>query len=93
MSDRLTKLVLFSSVQFCFTYTETILSTIRDGEPRVATWTFTQLLMFVQCRFTSTETMRTIRDGEPRTSTSSFTQLLSLFVSVLLYVHRNQQAY
>ena len=32
---------------------------------------------FVQCSFTSTETIRTIRDGEPRTSTSTFTQLLS----------------
>ena len=31
----------------------------------------------VQCRFTSTETIRTIRDGEPRTATSTFTQLLS----------------
>ena len=31
----------------------------------------------VQCRFTSTETIRTVRDGEPRTATSTFTQLLS----------------
>ena len=28
---------------------------------------------FVQCCFTSTETIRTIRDGEPRTATSIFT--------------------
>ena len=28
---------------------------------------------FVQCCFTSTETVRTIRDGEPRTFTSTFT--------------------
>ena len=48
-----------------------------------------------QCCFTSTETVRTIRDGEPRTATSTFTQLLSsvsVFVSALLYVHRNHQA-
>ena len=32
---------------------------------------------FVQCCFTSTETVPTIRDGEPRTPTSTFTQLLS----------------
>ena len=32
---------------------------------------------FVQCRFTSSETVRTIRDGETRTSTSTLTQLLS----------------
>ena len=56
---------------------------IRDGEPRTATSTFTQLLnselqpVQVQCCFTSTETVRTIRDGEPRTATSTFTQLLS----------------
>ena len=31
----------------------------------------------VQCRFTSTETVRTVRDGEPRTATLTFTQLLS----------------
>ena len=33
--------------------------------------------MFVQCCFTSTQTVRTIRDGEPRTSISPFTQLLT----------------
>ena len=33
--------------------------------------------MRVQCRFTSTETVRLIRDGEPETATSSFTQLLT----------------
>ena len=32
---------------------------------------------FVQCCFTSTETIKTIRDGEPRTSTTTFTQLWS----------------
>ena len=54
---------------------------VRDGEPRTATSTSTQLLSCnmsgsVQCCFTSTETIRTIREGEPRTSTSTFTQLL-----------------
>ena len=46
-------------------------------KPRTATSTFTQLLSsFVQCCFTSAETIRTVRDGEPRTATSTFTQLL-----------------
>ena len=62
------------------TSTETI-RTVRDGEPRTATSTFTQLLSSesgqVQCCFTSTETIWTIRDGEPRTTTSTFTQLPS----------------
>ena len=41
-----------------------IVRTIRDGEPRTATSTFTQLLsLFVPVCFTSTETIRTIRDG------------------------------
>ena len=68
----------FHTVQCCFTSTETI-RTIRDGEPRTATSTFTQLLSseIVQCCFTSTETIKTIRDGEPRTATSTFTQLLN----------------
>ena len=35
------------------------------------------LLLLVQCRFTSVETIRTIRDREHRTATSTFTQLLS----------------
>ena len=69
------------SVQCCFTSTETI-RTIRDGEPRTATSTFTQLLssvpwVQVQCCFMFTETIRTIRDAEPTTATSTFTQLLS----------------
>ena len=60
-----------------FTSTE-IIRTIRDGEPRTATSTSTQLCREqVQCCFTSTETIRTISDGEPRTATSTFTQLLS----------------
>ena len=55
---------------------------IRDGKPRTATSTFTQLLSseaieFVHCCFTSTEIIRTVRDGEPRTATSTFIQVLS----------------
>ena len=78
-------------VRCCFTSTETI-RTIRIGEPRTSTSTFTQLLISdCQCSFTSTET---IRDGEPRTATSTFTQLLSSVTgsssSMLLYVHRDQ---
>ena len=42
---------------------------IRDGEPRTATSTFTQLLSseswLVECCFTSTETIRLIRTGSP----------------------------
>ena len=36
-----------------------------------------KLRMYVQCCFTSRETVRTIRYGEPRTATSTVTQLLS----------------
>ena len=39
----LTYRMSYVQVQCCFTFTETI-RTIRDGEPRTATWTFTQLL-------------------------------------------------
>ena len=42
---------------------------------------------FVQCCFTSTETIRTIGDGEPRTATSTFTQLLG---SALNYLQGTQ---
>ena len=56
------------------------ITTIRDGEPRTATSTFTQIpsseLCSVQCCFRSTETIRTIRDGEPGMATSTLTQLL-----------------
>ena len=69
--------LLFSSVQCCFMSTET-LRTVRDGEPRKATSTFTQLLSLVQCCFMSTETTKTVRDGDSRKATSTFTQLLSL---------------
>ena len=71
-----------TAVHCCLTSTQNI-RTIRDGEFRTATSTFTQLSALspgkvqVQCRFTSTETIRTIRDGEPRTATSTVTQLLS----------------
>ena len=75
-------------VQCCrFTSTETI-RTIRDGESRTATSTFTKplssdiSLSFVQCCFSSTKTIRTIRDGEPRTSTSTFTKPLSSDISL-----------
>ena len=48
---------------------------------------------FVQCCFTSTETVLTVRDREPRTSTSTFTQLLTSGLpcssSMLHYVHRD----
>ena len=51
-------------------------------------------IQFVQCCFTSTETVRTVRDGETRTSTSTFTQPLSpvsdCSSSLLLYVHRDR---
>ena len=72
-------------VQCCFTSTETI-RTVRDGEPRTVSSTFTQprssvLTCSVQCCFTSTETIRTIRDQETRTSTSTFTQLLSSYTN------------
>ena len=53
---------------------------------------------FVQCCFTSTETVGTIRDGEPRATASSFTQLLSSVSSansssMLLNVHRDRTDY
>ena len=40
---------------------------------------------WVQCRFTSTESVRTVRDGEPRISTLTFiTQLMSCDLSLSL---------
>ena len=70
---------LHCSLQCRFTSTETI-STVRDGEPRMATSPFTHLLSsktmnLVQCCFTSSETI--VKDGETMTATSTFTQLLS----------------
>ena len=74
---------------------------IRDGEPRTATSTFTQLLsselVFAEVLLYVHKNRRLIRDGEPRTATSTFTQVLSpelVFdevVEVLLYVHRNRR--
>ena len=66
-------------VQCCFTSMETT-RPVRDGEPRTAALTFTQLLssdLKIQCCFMSTETISSIRDGEPRTVTLTFTLLLS----------------
>ena len=67
--------------------------TIRDGEPRTATLTFTQLLssvvdyfFFFKCCFTSTETIRTVRDRESRTATSTFTQLLAYCNAVFWFL-------
>ena len=54
-------------MQCCFTSMETI-RPIRDGEPRTAALTFTQLLssdLKVQCCFTSTETVSSVRNGSP----------------------------
>ena len=52
---------------------------LRDGEPRTATSTFTQLLRSALSRSVSLYVHRdhTIRDGEPRTATSTFTQPMS----------------
>ena len=69
------------SFQCCFTSTETV-RPIRNGEPRMATSTFTQLLRSeantnsFQFSFQSAATTRLIRDEEPRTATSTLTQLL-----------------
>ena len=69
---------VFNLLMCCFTSTETV-RTIRDGEPRTTTSTFTQFLgsensqFIVPCCFTSTETVRAIWDREPRTSTSTTT--------------------
>ena len=72
-----------SGVQCCFKSTETT-RTVRDGEPRTATSTFTQLQSSIQSPFFSgalypRATIRTIRDRESRTGT--------YFSSVLLYTH------
>ena len=58
----------FFFFKYCFTSTETK-RTVRDGEPRTATSTLTQLLssddcfIFFKCCYMSTETSRTIKDG------------------------------
>ena len=80
----------------CFTSTE-IVRTIRDGEPRTATSTFTAselCLKFNVALHPQRPYIGTIMDGKPRAATSTFTQLLSSeegFGSVLLYVHRNRK--
>ena len=64
-------------VQCCCTSSETV-RTIRDGEPRTSTSTFTQLwvtlassvLLYVH------KDHKANKDREPRTATSTFTQLL-----------------
>ena len=66
-SDQLTNLPFLPRwpgvrMQCCLTPTETI-RTIRDGDPRTSTSTFTRS----SCCFTSTETIRTNRDEELRT--------------------------
>ena len=69
-------------VQCCFTSTETV-PTIRDGEPRTATSTFTQLLtsvvlISVLLHLHRDRTIRTIRDGGAQDGHLDFhTQLLS----------------
>ena len=86
------------SFESCFTSTETV-QTVRDGEPRTATSTSTQLLSSatqrVQCCFTSTETVRTIRGGEPRTTTSTFRTApeLRLFVVVVVALRPQRPAH
>ena len=65
----------------CFTSTETI-RTVRDGEPRTATSTFTLLLSSVNISSMllyvhRDHIIKTISDGEPGTATLTFTQLLS----------------
>ena len=93
-------------VRCCCTSTETVRTVIRDGCPRTATSTFTQLLSSVRvlcpelCSssmllFTATKTVWTIiRDGCPRTATSTFTQLLSsVRVQCCFYGHRDRTGY
>ena len=84
---------LHCSLQCRFTSTETI-STVRDGEPRMDTSTFTHLLSsktmnLVQCCFTSSEII--VKDGETMTATLTSSPLLRSETmnlgSVLLYVH------
>ena len=62
--------VLSKSSSSAVAFRPQTVGTVRDGEPRAATSTYTQLL-------TSTETVGTVRDGEPRAATSTYTQLLT----------------
>ena len=61
--------------------------TARDGEPKTATSTFTQLMTslggcvkFSVASRPHTETVRTIRDGEPRGATPILTRSRALLV-------------
>ena len=76
----------FRTVQCCFTSTEDA-GTVRDWGPRTAISSFTQLLssVYASVLLYDHRNQERIGDGEPRTATSTFT--------VLLYVHRNHQAY
>ena len=67
-----------AQVQCCFSSTKTV-GTIRDGEPRTTTSTFTQLLGCIRLKFSVAlrpqRSPRTI--WKPRTAISTFTQLLN----------------
>ena len=66
-------------VQHCLMSTETV-QTVRDGEPRTSTSTFTHLQSSDPQWFSVAllvQSVRTIGDEEPRTATSTSTQLLS----------------
>ena len=82
----------------CFTSMQRTVRTVRDGEPRTATSTFTQLLssevfgIFVSFLLF---VHRGHKDCLGLGAISTFTQLsfegLGIFVSVLLYVHRDHK--
>ena len=93
---------LCKTVQCCFTSTET-LRTIRDGEPRTATSTFTQLLSsdrsLAQFCFPSTEIIRLIRGLCPDFHTAPEIVLSFCFSVALrpqkplyLYLHQEKRA-
>ena len=82
------RLVYFTTCYFqqlCGTKSQRHVLHNGNGQTRMATSTFIQLLSsetltssyFFKCCFMSTETIRTIRDGKTRAATSPFTQLLS----------------
>ena len=101
-SSTFTQLLSSECLEFkfniCFTSTETI-RTVRGGEPRMDTSSFTQLLnsvwIRVRCCFTSTETVGTMKSPgrpprlSPAPELSAVTVLSSS--SVLLFVHRDPQ--
>ena len=86
MTSTETVRIITVQVQRCFTSTENIrtIISIRDGEPRTATSTFTQLLNSwaagVQCCLTSTETVRIITVQVQRcfTSTENIRTIISI---------------